>query len=253
MSSRKPEAAPDKISVNLAIDAGNTRVKWGVFTGDRLTHHGEWTNWPVSDFIDLSTNQSVQKGILSSVRGDLPELSEYFQRHFTFLTLESNTPLPIRNCYATPETLGRDRIAAAAGAYALFPGRNCLVVDAGTCTTYEVITAGGDYLGGNISPGIDMRLKAMHHFTARLPLVNTGETAAWIGDSTETALQNGAQWGAILETEGYIRTLRRQMGTLTTILTGGNADFLAKKLKNRIFVHPYLVLIGLNKILAYNV
>ncbi len=149
--------------------------------------------------------------------------------------------------------MGKDRLAAVAGAYARFPGQTCLVVDAGTCITYDWLNAEAAYLGGNIAPGIRMRLQAMHAFTDRLPAVEMRTEPNQIGQSTAAALRNGAQWGAVLEIDGYRAWSEAQFGPTKLVLTGGDADFLANKLKSEIFVNHHLVLIGLNQILEYNV
>lgn len=240
--------------INLVIDIGNTRAKAGVFRNGELQYREAREKWEIDDFMALATNHNVQNVILSTVAGAVSGLlQETLSSRFFFLELNAATPLPIANHYRTPETLGKDRLAAVAGAYALFPGQPCLVVDAGTCITYDLLSSEGVYLGGNIAPGIAMRLKAMHTFTARLPLVETGPLDNWVGDSTETALRNGAQLGVLLEAEGYIRYGHSRFGALRAIFTGGDADFFAKSLKSEIFVNHNLVLIGLDQILNYNV
>lgn len=240
--------------LNLVVDIGNTRAKIGLFDGHILVEKWIWEQWSPQAFVQLATNQKARNIILSSVAVSMPEpLERQLAQDFFYVPLSNLTPLPFSNQYHTPQTLGIDRLAAVAGALALYPGQHCLIIDAGTCMTLEVLTAQAEYLGGNIAPGIAMRLKAMHTFTAKLPEVSTGETAQWIGYSTESALKNGAQWGAAFEIEGSIARLQQDFSPLTVILTGGDAIFLAKMLKSQIFVHPDLVLIGLNKILNHNV
>ena len=270
--------------MNLAIDIGNTRTKLAVFDGDTLVRKEVWETLAISLLQDLAYNQKIEKVILSSVANVPAEVEEFLKNQFHYLQLTTETPLPIHIRYKTPGTLGKDRIAAAAGAFHLYPGENCLVIDAGTCITSDVLNAQGEFLGGNISPGIEMRLKAMHHFTARLPLVSwelgignwelgignwgleIGENQSpppipnsqfpipnFLGDSTENALRNGGILGALLETEGFIRLCSKHLGPLRVILTGGDADFFAKNIKTKIFAHQNLVLVGLNKILQHNV
>lgn len=239
--------------MNLAIDQGNTRTKIAVFQGDKLMHQAVWEELTVPALETMPYNQNVKKTILSTVSAPSEEVMAFLRSKPSFLELKTGTPLPIRIRYSTPQTLGKDRIAAAAGAFHLYPNENCLVIDAGTCIKMDVVSAGGEFLGGNISPGMEMRLKAMHHFTARLPLVTVAaELGDWLGDSTENAIRNGGQLGALLEVEGFIQQATVKFPSLRVVLTGGDADFFVKHSKTKIFAHQNLVLIGLNQILQYN-
>lgn len=208
----------------------------------------------IGSLMEFLTNQRVESVILSSVRRPVdPEIEREMAKTARLVRFTHATPVPVRVAYKTPETLGLDRIAAVAGAFARYPEAHCLVVDAGTCMTLEFVLSGGHYLGGNISPGLGIRLRAMAEFTAGLPLGKLGEVDEWIGYSTDSALRNGAVLGAVMEIEGYIQRCEKEWGNVNAILTGGDALFLADKLKNKIFVHEHLVLEGLNKILEYNV
>jgi type III pantothenate kinase len=237
--------------MQLSVDMGNSLVKLGVFDGDELLATEVHQTLTVPVLSQVLYNHSVDFVILCSVRKPDAELEAYLEEHVRWVRLQADTPLPIRVQYKTPETLGQDRVAAVAGARALFPNQNCLVVDAGTCITYELLRADGTYLGGNIAPGMDMRLRAMHEFTARLPLVNRGEPDFWIGNDTPTAIRNGAQWGTLLEVEGMLNRCEAYFSEFQPVFTGGDADFLAKNVKSKIFVHPHLVLLGLNSILRH--
>ncbi|MCG8329975.1 MAG: type III pantothenate kinase [Chitinophagales bacterium] len=241
--------------MNLAIDIGNTRVKVGVFDDARLEFYFVFDNISLEKINDLATNHKIENIIYSSVNNSFnTEEIAKLSSNIVFLELTSDTPLPIKNLYRTPKTLGKDRLAAVIGAWANFPGKDCLIVDVGTCITYDILQADGAYLGGNIAPGINMRLKAMHAFTARLPELETRTISRqWIGDSTDTAMQNGAQVGALMEATAFIDYCEQRFGTLEVIFTGGDADFFANHLKRKIFVNQNLVLEGLNKILEYNV
>jgi len=241
--------------MNLTIDIGNTRAKTACFEKERLVGWRSWEKWTAKELCAWATNQNARNVILSTV-GERTDsaLLECLQGFPSFLELDADTPVPVINRYRTPETLGKDRLAAVVGARQQFPNANCLVIDAGTCITYDLLTAEGVYPGGNIAPGVAMRLRAMHAFTARLPELSVAAgDEGWLGDSTESAMRRGAQMGAALEIEGYIGLCRRRLGQINVILTGGDADFLAKKLKSKIFVNHHLVLRGLNKILNYNV
>ena len=157
---------------NLVIDIGNSRVKLGYFENGHLVQKWVQEDFKSDHILHWATNHNVSNIILSTVRGDLPkEALNHFQEAFCFLQLTASTALPIENKYETPQTLGKERLAAVVGAWAIYPNQHCLVVDAGTCMTMEFINAKGQYLGGNISPGVQMRLRAMHDFTAQLPKV----------------------------------------------------------------------------------
>lgn len=241
--------------VNLAVDIGNSRTKAGIFDGaQKMIATQQWDHFVSDQLLELATNHNINNVIFSSVNDTLSEAHiEPFAKQFYCIQLDAQTPLPIDNHYSTPETLGKDRLAAIVGAFELYPGEHCLVIDAGTCITYEVLEAGGHYRGGNIAPGLQMRLKAMHHFTKRLPAVAPEQVEDPIGKSTTHAMQNGATLGLLLEIEGFIDLCCKLFGKIRVILTGGDADFLALQLKREIFVHHNLVLQGLNKILSYNV
>ena len=163
-----------------------------------------------------------------------------------------SSELPIKIGYATPETLGLDRIAAVVGAVMQCPDKAVLIVDAGTCVTYDLLTADGTFAGGNIAPGIRLRLRAMHEHTGKLPLIDDAGETPEIGFSTETAMRAGAVLGVAYEIEGYIARLNKVYPDLFVFLTGGDALKLAAKIKSRIFVDENLVLTGLNRILQEN-
>ena len=237
--------------MNLAIDIGNTRTKLGVFDGETLVYKETVERLTASRAKTLLYNHPAADCILSSVSETEPALRELLETETGFVELTADTPLPIANEYSTPKTLGKDRIAAAVGAWTLFPGETCLVIDAGTCITCDVLLKEGIFKGGNISPGIDIRLKAMHVFTARLPLASRSDLGYWIGTSTENALQNGAQWGALWEISALIDHCENELGPVKVVVTGGDAIFFEKNLKRKIFANPDLVLAGLNKILNH--
>ncbi len=240
---------------NLVIDIGNSRTKAAVFQQGALLERFVWEVCSKERISAVLANHSVQNVILSVV-GPAPDetLKPWLAEQVsTVLELDHRTRLPFRNAYATPHTLGKDRLAAVAGAWARFAGQNCLVIDAGTCITYDVLTAEGIYVGGNISPGIRMRFKAMHAFTASLPLVEASEVAQLIGQSTETAMRYGVMWGTLWEMEGMIAATQHQWPHLNVLLTGGDRVYFEKNLKTRIFAHADLVLEGLNTILEYHV
>lgn len=195
----------------------------------------------------------LNQAILSSVKPVDEELIRFLSQNFQlFIELDHHTPLPIENLYETPETLGKDRIAAAVGANELFPGQNILIIDAGTAITYDVVSEKNEFLGGNISPGLQMRFKALNQFTGKLPLINYSDEFQLIGRNTEEAIRAGVQNGILYEIERTIETFNRNYENLQIVMTGGDSIFFDKKLNYSIFVHFNLTLIGLNRILEHN-
>jgi len=206
----------------------------------------------VKDIKQLRKKYPFHRAIMSSTRKGTPYFLTYLKKHHGLMTLSHKTKVPIINKYGTPKTLGLDRLAAVVGAAIHYPKQNVLVVDIGTCMTYDYIDKKKQYFGGNIAPGLELRLKAMHHFTAALPLVKRKWNKKMLGNSTESALQNGAVWGIKLEIEQFIKTLTGKKGQLTVILTGGDASYFGEIIDSEIFVDSNLVLKGLNEIIAYN-
>lgn len=239
--------------MNLCIDIGNTRVKTGLFSEEKLLEKEVYESLDPDLIGAVARDKNVRRMIVSSVKESVDTLANALAGRFEILELTSDTPLPFVNRYATPLTLGKDRLAAVAGARALFPGEHCLVVDCGTCIKYEMMDAAGVYHGGNIAPGAWMRIQAMHHFTARLPEVSMKLPENAIGNSTETALQNGALRGAALEIEGFIREFEKKFIPLRVIFSGGDgAFFYAMPEFSACTLEPDLNLHGLNKILNFN-
>jgi type III pantothenate kinase len=242
----------------LALDIGNTAIKAGCFAGAALreTHAG----LTAAQVRELVSRWQPQHLIVASVAAGEAALGLAELRMLvpgTLLLFEpGTTPVPLHNAYATPHTLGADRLAAAIGAAALRPGRDVLVVDAGTALKCDLVTADGSYHGGSIAPGLHMRLRALHTFTGRLPqlaLPAADATIPLTGDSTTGAMLSGVVNGMVAELMGFISHYRCQFPALSVVLTGGDAAFLAARLDGRIFVVPELVLLGLYRILAYNV
>ena len=193
----------------------------------------------------------VDQAIISSTRILEETFIQRLNELFPYIILDAHTPIPIQSRYETPASLGKDRLAAVIGAYARYGEQACLVIDIGTCITYDVIDD-GIYLGGNISPGIHLRIAAMHRYTDKLPLVDHNVNRDPIGTSTVKALQNGAFYGTKGEIESFIRQFKRQFGKINVIFTGGDAQLFADKIESKIFVRPFLVQEGLNEILKYN-
>lgn len=240
--------------MNLVVDLGNTRIKVAVFdkAGDILFSYATKKRYSENVLSKIPKAYNIESAILSNTSSVGEKLLEKLSSYAYFIHLDENTPIPIVNKYGTPNTLGKDRIAAAVRANMLFPYQNTLFIDMGTCITINLINDKREFVGGNISPGILMRLKAMHKFTAKLPLVQPILNNEDFGTTTVKALQNGGVRGTFIEIESFIRDTRSKIGEINVILTGGDAYFFESWTKNEIFVAPNLVMEGLNEILNYN-
>lgn len=248
--------------MRLTVDMGNTAVKIVVFDEDRIVYRHRTEAWNDTLAAELVAGYRPQSAIVSSTRSLGDEVVASIDRAIReagyeapVVRLTGLTPTPLRNLYATPETLGPDRLAAAVGGAALFPEQNLLIVDFGTAITYDLVSSRGEYLGGNIAPGMDMRYQSLHRSAAFLPLEEgdtEGRRGEKIGKKTADAIKLGVIDGICYETEGYIQNWESCYKKLTTIFTGGDAKCFEKKIKNTIFAELDLVSIGLNKILEYN-
>ena len=239
--------------MNLVIDIGNTKVKVAVFELDTIITAVvcEEINL-VKELKRISNQYTFKRSIVSSVKDINEEYLEELQKLPFLIILNTDTPLPFKNLYATPSTLGNDRIALAAAAVCIHPFKNTLVIDAGTCITYDFINAKNEYLGGAISPGIAMRYKSLHQYTGNLPLLSKNEEFNIIGTSTKSSIHSGIINGISCEIKGVIAQYKQDFGDLTIVLTGGDTKFLSKQLKNSIFANQNFLLNGLNKILTFN-
>jgi type III pantothenate kinase len=236
--------------MNMVVDYGNSAAKVGIFKGPTLVEQHIFTDQ--RDLKSFLENFSAEAFIISSVRSDTEDILMWTNAKTVF-RLSASLPLPIALHYDTPLTLGVDRIAAACGAWQKFPNQNSMVIDAGTCITYELVDQTGKYLGGAISPGLKMRFDAMHAFTAKLPQLQAADNAPWIGKNTVDCMQSGVINGLTGEIETMIERYSQEFDGLKVILCGGDTTFFENKLKASIFAIPELVLSGLNNILNYNV
>lgn len=235
----------------LTADAGNSRIKYGVFDEARMVFSESQREWSAHGIKRiLERFPDIGAVLVCSVRSMPDWLSGFFAaKNIPFHELSHDMPLPIRIGYETPETLGRDRIAAAAGAADQFPGKNVLAIDAGTALTIDLVTADGEFPGGNISPGLRMRFAALHQQTHKLPEILPEESVPLIGTNTRDAILAGVVNGMVYEVDNSINSLKNKYNDLHVILTGGDAAFLSPRLKNAIFVNENLVLNGLSSIL----
>ena len=241
--------------MNLIIDAGNTTVKLAVFEGDTIVEVSKVAIGDTVSEIQKVVNKypAIVKVISSSVSHlDENSLKSVLSDRL-YVRLTYKTPIPFTNLYNTPITLGVDRIALMASAVTQFLKRNVLVIDAGTCITYDFVNSNAEYFGGSIAPGLQLRYKSLNDYTANLPLLSPQYSEKMIGDSTENAIHAGVSNGLIAEINGVIEQFSNNYESLVVILTGGDANFLSKRLKSGIFVDPNFLLRGLNYILEYNI
>ncbi|MDD2438102.1 MAG: type III pantothenate kinase [Massilibacteroides sp.] len=240
--------------MNLIIEQGNSSSKVAVYDHGYILEYLQYKNLKAMDLLPLFSKYELTRGILSTVLNVDQELITFLKnRLLFFIFLDEHIPIPIKIEYKTPATLGKDRLAAVVGANYLKPGEDILVIDAGTAITYDLINAAGVYLGGNISPGMTTRFKALNHFTSQLPLVEASAEIPSFGFDTVSAIRAGVVYGIVYEMTGYIEELKRKNPSLLVFLTGGHSIYFERRLKNSIFADINLVLTGLNRILEYNV
>ena len=240
--------------MNLIVDVGNTFIKFAVFQQDRLI---EKITVKADDALKSIENIKkkyplIDKSIVSSVGKLHDAIFKDINTSFDTHILNGETALPFKNSYKTPHTLGVDRIALVSASVQQFPDSNVLIIDAGTCITYDFVTSQNDYLGGAISPGIRLRYSVLNTFTANLPLLETEMPHDIIGSSTASSIHSGVVFGVLKEIDGVIDEYQEKHEDLTVILTGGDSDFLSKQLKNGIFANSNFLLDGLNFILEFN-
>ncbi len=240
--------------MNLIIDVGNTYVKLAVFACNDLLMNQSVTheNAPKITKKIIKDYPKLKKAIISSVGKEDKELLKILGKTLELLKLTSRTKLPFKNKYQTPKTLGVDRIALVSASVEKLPKSNVLIIDAGTCITYDFINDKNHYLGGAISPGIRLRYHTLNNLTANLPLLKAEYPDDLIGKSTDQSIHSGVVNGVLKEMDGVIDEYLKKYQDLTVILTGGDADFLSKRLKNSIFANSNFLLKGLNFILEYN-
>lgn len=239
--------------MNLIIDVGNTRVKVAVFEHSIIVELKIFNvNKIISEVKKILKKFIITDAIMSSVSSislnEIKKLEEILPLTLVLSTIKT----PFKNLYSTPKTLGVDRIALVFGAVIKYPHQNTLIIDAGTCITFDFINKEKEYLGGAISPGIEMRYKSLHQLTAKLPLLEKNVPANFIGNSTKESINSGVVNGVIQEIEGVIQQYKKKYLDLTVVLTGGDTNFLSKQLKSSIFANQNFLLEGLNEILIFN-
>ena len=248
--------------MNLCIDQGNSRTKVALMTDEgKMINHFIYKSFSSAEVERLFDLYEITDSIISSVVNiEAAVVNTLHRRSQHFVLFDHNTPVPIINRYDTPQTLGQDRLAAAVGAKSLNPQENLLIIDAGSAITYDFVSAEGEYMGGNIAPGLKMRFVMLQRMTKKLPLVEVDENELipLFGKNTRDAIAAGVIRGVAYEVKGYMRTLGEKVPHFRTFLTGGNAPYVLNNVrtsrteKREIRYEKHLVLIGLNEILRFN-
>ncbi len=238
----------------LAIDVGNTRIKAAVFEANTLLEVGVFPMDELRQKIEfiLQKYPKIKDTVLASVGNTSKTNLSFLEKTTNLQVLSHQSKFPFQNQYTTPTTLGIDRMVLAAGAVFQFPNQNRLIIDAGTCITYDFVDQHNQYLGGAIAPGIRLRYEALNQFTSKLPLLQKTDPDNYIGNSTAQSIHSGVINGTIHEIDGFIEEYKTQYAKFIIILTGGDSDFLAKRLKNTIFAHSNFLLESLNQTFQYN-
>ena len=241
---------------NLVIDIGNTNSKFAVFNAKTLVYYQRVETLEIDQLNEVISNYEVQNFTISSVEAEIGQVIDFLKDKLNYVPFSTHVKTGIINNYRTLDTLGLDRWAKVIAAHKLYANKNCLLIDAGTCITYDVLTDKSEYFGGSISLGINMRFEALHHFTGKLPLVKWDRAVNIpAGTTTENAIKNGVLQGIVHEVEGFIASENKKNAALLVLITGGDANFLMEQLKNSIFASqitndPYLVLKGLNEVIT---
>ncbi|MEI7594832.1 MAG: type III pantothenate kinase [Bacteroidota bacterium] len=238
--------------MQLIIDRGNSFWKIAIFDENNIVFSERLEKVNSLVFDSILNQFNVESGIISSVSYIDEEIIAFLKSKLFLVEFTQQTKVPIQIDYQTPETLGKDRIAAAVGAFSQWGNENCLIIDAGTCITYDILEKGGKYVGGSISPGIQMRFRALNNFTGKLPLIEIKKFENTNGKTTEESILSGVLKGVCFEVDGFISHYTNEINSLKIIFTGGDVVFFDKNLKNSIFVDSNLVITGLKEILKYN-
>ena len=239
--------------MKLILDIGNTRIKAGLFDQNELKHSFIFDSTIDFFLADIFQKYSVSHCIICSVVNEIEPFIVKLKEKANVLVFTSDTPVPIKNRYRSVHTLGSDRLAGAVGGNFLFPDKNVLVIDTGTCIKYNFVNTNNEYIGGAISPGLQVRFKALHTFTSRLPLLEVDEKfQTLIGTDSVESILSGVEIGAVAEVDGCITLYKQQYPDINVIITGGDVNFFEKRLKNSIFADQFLILKGLNTILEHN-
>ncbi|HEX8563625.1 MAG TPA: type III pantothenate kinase [Flavobacterium sp.] len=237
----------------LTVDIGNSRIKAAVFEHTTAIQLFELDKTALHKNLSDIINQhpAISDIVVSNVACDVRDAFSAFESKVRIFYINRNGNFPFTNNYSTPATLGIDRMLLAAGAVLQYPKQHRLIIDAGTCITYDFVDQQDVYHGGAISPGLRLRYESLHNFTANLPLLNPEAPTHFIGDSTTASIHSGIVNGITNEIDGFIDSYRAEYPNFIIILTGGNAEFLANRLKNTIFANSIFLLESLNQTFLY--
>lgn len=238
--------------MKLVVDLGNTFQKLAVFSDSDIIHYESPLLLTIEILKHVFERFPISSAILSSVINQDKEIEHFIKSKCRFVIFDHLTPLPLKNNYQTPETLGKDRLAAAVCANNLFPNNDVLVIDAGTCIKFDFVNSQSEYLGGAISPGLHMRFQALNTFTGKLPLIELSDNHPLTGKNTTESILSGVINGILAEINGIIDKYTETYPEIQVVLSGGDAEYLVGKLKNKIFADSSVVLKGLKIILDYN-
>ena len=239
--------------MNLVVDIGNSSLKVAIFDKKLMTSKFIYTNQSLNIFSDLFKNNVIDNCLISNVSTIDKNILDFLKINSNLFSINESINLPFINLYKTKNTLGHDRIALVSAAAIDFPDQNTLIIDTGTCITYDFKNSENEYLGGGISPGIQMRFKSLNSQTSKLPLSTINLNYKLIGDDTNSSINSGVVYGVISEINGIINQYQERFKNIKIILTGGDSNFLLKKIKNTIFADQNFLLKGLNYLLENNI
>ena len=238
--------------MNLILDVGNSLLKIALFEKSELIQKFKFSDNYKRNIEDIISNYKVTHSIISNVGRIDDSIINILKESTNLLLVSNQLKIPFKNLYKSKNTLGQDRLALVSAAAFNFPNENVLIVDVGSCITYDFKNNNNEYLGGGISPGISMRFKSLNTFTSNLPLIDFDSIYQLIGNSTKNSITSGVVNGTISEINGIIQQYREEFKNIRIILTGGDSNFLLKRIKNTIFADRNFLLIGLNKLLEDN-
>tara|TARA_B100000768_G_C11246771_1_gene362110 strand:+ start:72 stop:863 length:792 start_codon:yes stop_codon:yes gene_type:complete len=238
--------------LNLAVDIGNSLLKIGLFKNNICINYYEFDKDYCKNVKNILESNTISNSIVSNVSDSNKEIMELLSAKTKLIKIDSLLKIPFKNKYKTKSTLGQDRLVLVSSAAQQFPNNNVLIIDLGSCITYDFISIKNEYIGGAISPGLSMRYKALNSFTANLPLLNPKKINDRIGENTEDSIHSGIVNGIISEINGTIDYYKSEFKEIRIILTGGDSKFLFKKIKNSIFANSNFLLLGLNYLIELN-